>query len=99
MEKQVGLTEARDRFSEIINEVYYQGDTYVISKQGKPAIAMVPLSVLQQWREYRVAMFNVIDEVQAQNKEADPDEVMQAVIEAQEAVRLDMAQENMQNQA
>lgn len=32
MEKQMTLTEARSKFSEIVNEVMYQGDTYVISK-------------------------------------------------------------------
>jgi prevent-host-death family protein len=53
MQKQIGLTDARGKFSEIVNEVMYREDTYIISKMGKPAVAVVPLSVLREWQEQR----------------------------------------------
>jgi len=68
MEKQMALTEARGKFSEIVNEVMYRGDTYVISKLGKPAVAVVPISVLEQWQRQREKQFAVLDEIQAQNR-------------------------------
>lgn len=71
MEKQMALTEARGKFSEIVNEVMYQGDTYVISKLGKPAVAVVPLSVLEQWQRQREKQFAIIDEIQAQNADSE----------------------------
>ena len=45
LERMIGLTQARKQFSEIVNQVMYQRDTYVIEKQGKPAVAVVPLAV------------------------------------------------------
>jgi len=67
----MALTEARGKFSEIVNEVMYQGDTYVISKLGKPAVAVVPLSVLEQWQRQREKQFAIIDEIQAQNADSE----------------------------
>lgn len=87
MEKQIGLTEARSRLSELVSDVLYERDTYIISKQGKPAVALVPLAVLDHWRAERARLFQVIGEVQAQNEDADPDELMNAILEAQQAVR------------
>ena len=90
MQKTLGLTEARSKLSEIINSVLYERDTYIISKQGKPAVAVVPLDVLEQWQAERDRLFEVIDEVHAQNQDLDPDEVMEVVLEAQQAVRAEM---------
>jgi len=70
MEKQIALTEARDKFSEIVNEVMYRGDTYVISKLGKPAVAVVPLKILEQWRQQRQERFAVLKRIQNQNAES-----------------------------
>ncbi len=68
MEKQMALTEASGKFSEIVNEVMYRGDTYVISKLGKPAVAVVPISLLEQWQRQREKQFAILDEIQAQNR-------------------------------
>ena len=87
MEKVIGLTEARSTLSTIVNDVQYEQDTYIISRQGKPAVAVVPLEILERYQEERRKLFAVIDEVQAQNEEADPDELMQIILQAQQAVR------------
>ncbi|MEZ4863572.1 MAG: type II toxin-antitoxin system prevent-host-death family antitoxin [Caldilineaceae bacterium] len=71
MEKQIALTEAREKFSEMVNEVMYQGDTYIISKQGKPAVAVVPLDIWTQWQKQRDQQFTIIDEIQAQNADSE----------------------------
>lgn len=68
MERQMALTEARGKFSEIVNEVMYRGDTYVISKLGKPAVAVVPISLLEQWQRQREKQFAILDEIQAQQR-------------------------------
>ena len=87
MQKQLGLSEARGRLSQIINGVLYDRDTYIISKQGKPAAAVVPLDVLEQWQTERDRLFEVLDEVHEQNQDLDPDELMEVILEAQQAVR------------
>jgi len=87
MEKIVGVTEARDKFRKIVDEVQYQGDKYVIHRHRKPAVAVVPLQVYENWKQQRLRLFELIREVQAANPEADPDEVMHDVLAAQQADR------------
>lgn len=87
MQRQIGLTEARGKLSEIVNGVLYERDTYIISKQGKPAAAVVPLDILEQWQAERDRLFEVMDEVHEQNRNLDPDELMEVILEAQQAVR------------
>jgi prevent-host-death family protein len=87
MEKTIGVTKARDEFRKIIDEVQHQGDKYVINRHGKPAVAVVPVQVYENWKQQRKRLLELISEVQAANPEADPDEVMQDVVVAQQAVR------------
>jgi prevent-host-death family protein len=87
LEKMIGLTEARKQFSGIVNEVMYQGDTYVIEKQGKPAAAVVPMDVYEQWRRRRERFFDLIRDPQEQNLDVDAASIMQDVLDAQQALR------------
>ena len=91
MQKKLGLTEARGKLSEIVNGVLYDRDTYIISKQGKPAAAVVPIDILERWQAERDQLFEVIAEVHEQNKDVDPDELMEVILEAQQAVRAEIA--------
>ena len=67
MDKLLALTEARKNFSEVVNEVMYRGDTFIISKLGKPAAALVPVRVLEEWREQRRKHFAVVHDIQHKN--------------------------------
>ncbi|MGD2145423.1 MAG: type II toxin-antitoxin system prevent-host-death family antitoxin [Anaerolineae bacterium] len=53
MEKQLGVTEAREKLSSIVERVQYRGDCYVISRHGRPAAAVVPVEVHENWRQRR----------------------------------------------
>lgn len=46
MAKTIGVTEARSNFSAIVNAVLSEKDTYVVSNQGKPAVAVIPAELL-----------------------------------------------------
>ena len=87
MERQLGVTEARKQFAQMIDEVKYRGDNYIIVRHGEPAAAVVPVEVYLQWKREREELFDLIRGVQAENADADPDEVMREVLEAQQAVR------------
>ncbi len=88
MEKTIGVTQARDEFRAIVDAVQYRGDKYVISRHGKPAMAVVPIEIYENWKKQRQRLFTLIQEVQSANPNADPDEVMQDVLKAQQAVRM-----------
>ncbi len=92
MERQLGVTEARKQFAQMIDEVKYRGDNYIIVRHGEPAAAVVPMEVYLQWKRERVELFDLIRRVRAENANADPDEVMKVVLEAQQAVRRSAAE-------
>ncbi len=87
MERVLGITEARQEFSNVVERVQYQGDSYIISRHGKPAAAMVPVEVYEGWKRQRKDLFDAVRKIQEANRGADPDEVMQDVLQAQQAVR------------
>jgi prevent-host-death family protein len=90
MELTLGITEARSRLGEIVDKARYLGETVVLMKSGKPAAAIVPYRLLEQWRREREALFAVVDEVQAHNAdmEMDEDELMDFIVEAVHESRL-----------
>ncbi len=92
MEKSIGVTKARDQFKSIVDEVQYRGDKYIINRHGKPAVAVVPVEIYENWKKERMRLLELIQEVQAANPDAQPDEVMRDVLEAQQAVRSQISQ-------
>jgi prevent-host-death family protein len=89
MKQTVGVTEARGRFGELVDQVRYRGDTVVLMKSGKPAAALVPFELLEEWQEERDKLFRVVDEVQDRNRDLDmsDDELTAFVDEAIQDVR------------
>ena len=92
MERQLGVTEARKQFAQMIDEVKFRGDNYIIVRHGEPAAAVVPMEVYLQWKREREELFDVIRSFRADNNGADPDDVMKHVLEAQQAVRRSAAE-------
>jgi hypothetical protein len=45
------------------------------------------MEVYRRWKQEREELFGVIREIQAANADADPDQVMKEVLEAQQSVR------------
>jgi len=87
MENTIGVTKARENFSDLIERVLYQGDMYIINRHGKPAAAIVPIDVYETWKEQRKALFNTIRKIRAANPDVDPEQVWQDVLQAQAAIR------------
>lgn len=89
MDRVLGITEARSRFGEIVDKVQYQGDTVVLEKNGKPAAALIPFTLFEKFLKNREVAFQVVTEVQEQNKELDmsEDELLAFVNEAVHEVR------------
>lgn len=92
METVLGVTKAREKLSEIVESVQYQNDAYIISRHGRPAAAVVPIEIYESWKRQRKELFSLIKQFQEASGEADPDEVMQEVLAAQQAVRAQMNQ-------
>jgi prevent-host-death family protein len=87
MERKLGLAKARENFSEIVEQVQYQGESYVISRHGKPAAAVVPVEVYENWKRQRKAFFESVRKLQEANQKFDPDQVWKNVLQAQRSSR------------
>ena len=87
MERKLDITEVRKQLASIVDRVGYKGENYIIVRHGQEAAAVVPIDVYRRWKAERQELFQVIREVQQANLGADPDQVMQEVLEAQRTVR------------
>lgn len=88
MEKTLGITEARTRFSELVDQVRYQGDTVTLLKSGKPAAVLVPVALFERWKAERRAAIDAMRRIQEGVAEPLSDaEAMALAVEAQTAVR------------
>jgi len=86
MEKILGLTKAREKFGDLVEQVQYQGNTYIISRNGKPAAAIVPIEVYEAWKRERKAFFDLIRQTQKEAK-LTPEEAERIATETVAAVR------------
>ena len=51
--KTINAGKARINFGQMLDEVYYKGDQFVIERAGKPMAALVPLSHLEELQKQR----------------------------------------------
>ncbi|MCC6455444.1 MAG: type II toxin-antitoxin system Phd/YefM family antitoxin [Caldilineaceae bacterium] len=95
MEQTIGVTEARTRFSELVDQVRYQGTTVTLLKSGKPAAVLVPVELFERWKAERRDALAPMRRIQANVTEPLSDEeAMLLAVEAQEAVRTQSSSPN-----
>jgi prevent-host-death family protein len=87
MERNLGVTEAREKLRELVDQVQHRGEAFIINRHGKPAAAVVPVKVYENWKRQQEDLLEAIRRIQEANKDADPEEVMRDVLEAQKAIR------------
>jgi prevent-host-death family protein len=85
--KKVNALKARQNLGQLLEEVYYKGDQYIIERAGKPMAAVVPVWQLEEWQKRRERFFSMVEETQAKNQEVQPEVIAQEVREAVQAVR------------
>jgi len=86
VDKEIGVTKAREEFSSIIKDVQYRSGAYVIKRHGEKAAAVVPIQVYQDWKKQRKGFFDQIREIQGK-VDLSPQEASQLAAEAVAAVR------------
>jgi prevent-host-death family protein len=83
-------SEARQHFSEILNQVFRREKRVLVEKSGIPVAAIVTaqdLDELIELERVRTERFAVLDEIQARNRHADPSEAEMVVAEEIAAMR------------
>jgi prevent-host-death family protein len=87
VEKTLGITEARKRLAQMIDDVKFKGRRYIIMRHGRPAAAVVPIDVYERWARERQELFNLVRELQQVNDEAEAADIRDRVREARQAIR------------
>ena len=87
MERTVNALKARQNLGQILEEVFYKGDQYIVERAGKPMAAVIPIGQYMQWKERRERFFAMIDELREKNRDATPEEIEADVAEAVREVR------------
>ena len=87
MTKTINALKARKNLGQMLEEVYYKGDQYVIERAGRPMAAVVPVWQLEERQKRRERLFAMIDEVQKRNRSVKPEVIEREVREAVRAVR------------
>lgn len=87
MIKTLTAIKARQNLGEVLEEVYYNGDQYIIERAGKPMAAVVPLWQLQTREKHKQRLFDMLDSVWKSTPPAKPAIVDREVAEAVRAVR------------
>ena len=86
METMLGVTQARKELSGIVDRVQHQGDTFIVSRHGRPAAALVPVQVYETWKRQRDEFFELVRVAQVQS-DLEPEEAERLAVEAVAAVR------------
>jgi prevent-host-death family protein len=78
---------ARQNLGEVLEEVYYNGDQYIIERAGKPMAAVVPLWQLQTREKHKGRLFGMMDKLWESAPKAKPAMIEREVAEAVRAAR------------
>ena len=87
MVKKVNALKARKNLGQLLEEVYYKGDQYVIERAGRPMAAVVPVWQLEERMRRQEKFFRTVEKAWERNKKVKPEVVEREVEEAVRAVR------------
>lgn len=84
----VTAKDARDNFTDILGAVYYGREPVIVKKKGKTmAVVINPDDFIRYQKAARERFFEIVDEVQADNRNKRASEVLPDVTAAVEQVR------------
>src|ERR687885_196403 len=92
MTQTMKASQARQEFSQLLNRVFRRETRVIVEKSGIPVAAIISaedLERLTRLEAERQARFKMIDEIQARNRDKDPDEVERDVAKEIAAMRAD----------
>ena len=77
---------ARQNLGQIMNEVSIRSDSYIIERNGKPLVAIVPVSFLEEQELKKKGFLNLLDKAQS-NSNVTEEDIQNDIREAIKEVR------------
>jgi prevent-host-death family protein len=87
MVKKLNALKARKNLGQLLEEVYYKGDQYVIERAGRPMAAVVPVWQLEERQKRQKKFFALVEKAWERNKKVKPEIIEREVEEAVRALR------------
>lgn len=87
MRREVSAMEARQKFGELLDEIYYRDEQVIIKRADKPMAALISIQSYQQFLKQRNKDFSVLDRVWAKNPILPEEEVEHDIAVAISEVR------------
>jgi prevent-host-death family protein len=84
--KKVNALNARKKLGQLLEEVYYKGDQFVIERAGRPMAAVVPVWQLEERATRKERLFGMVEEVWQRTRRLKPGIVEREVKQAIKAV-------------
>ena len=91
MLKTINALKARRNLGQLLEEVFYKGDQFVIQRAGKPMAVVISPSEYEAYRKQREEDMQGLDSIREKNKGVKLEEIEKDVQEAIEAVRTENA--------
>ena len=89
--RRISAKEARDNFTDLLGTVYYGKEPVIVEKQGRPfAVVISPEQYERLKQVAKERFFEIVSEIQAKNKNANPKKVLRDVTKVVEEVRQDL---------
>jgi len=85
--KFITALKARQNLGELLEEVFYRQDHFVIKRGEKAMAVVIPLSEYEAYRRQREEDFRILDEIRKQTKKSPPGEMGKDILEAVDAAR------------
>lgn len=87
MLKTINALKARRNLGQLLEEVFYNKDQFVIERAGKAMAVVISPSEYETFKRQREQDMGIFDEIRKKNKEASVKELEDDIQEAIEAVR------------
>lgn len=85
--KFITALKARQNLGELLEEVFYRQDHFVIKRGEKAMAVVIPLSEYEAYRRQREKDFRILDEIRKQTKKSPLGEMEKDIREAVDAAR------------
>jgi prevent-host-death family protein len=87
MQKKITAIKARQNLGELLEEVYYKHDHFIITRREKAMAVVIPVEEYERILRQRAQDFRVLDDIWAANKGVSPQAVERDVAAAIREVR------------
>jgi len=87
MVRRMSAKEARDRFAELLGQVYYGKDTIIVQKQGKPMVAVIDVDRYEQMAKAWDEPYRILDRIWVKSRGRALDKVQEDVAAAIAEIR------------